>query len=144
MRIFVMLMLAFSLLAERDVSHLAVTEAMPETLIDGCVSVITGSFFYQYPTITVKGAEPIHIPLSYISGLGQERSGGWTQFAHLLAIQEGRNIYAKEPNGTELHYWRAHSLNGRKRPFRFNLGESSKKQALTNCARGTISARHDL
>ena len=144
MRILIFAVLAFSLFAERDISHLAETEAMPETLVDGCVSAITGAFVYQYPTITVQGAEPIHLPLSYVSALGRERSGGWSQLSHLSATQVNRHIYAKEPNGTELHYWRAHSIGGRKRLFRFNLAESSKEKALTNCARGTISARHDL
>ncbi len=131
------LLFCFSLLANQDPTHLAVTEGYPSFLIDGCVSAITGDYYHTCDDIVVQGAEPIRIPRTYLSSRHLEERGGWSNLEHLYANRGPEYYHTTEINGTKLAYKVA------SRNQKCNLSHRALTK-ITNCARGELSARNDL
>ncbi|MBS0620996.1 MAG: RHS repeat protein [Verrucomicrobia bacterium] len=78
---------AFSLFAD---PKLAVTEGDPASLIEGCVSAITGDLYFAQDDVVVEGYVPLRLPRYYVSGDGKEE--GWSFFNHLEATYRGGDV----------------------------------------------------
>ena len=142
---------------------LAATESDPSTLVEGCVSAITGDYFISEKDIEVTGVEPIYFKRIYLSGLSDSGNGGWrTDNYHFASCRWTRNPFisgvreayeytlylsVKEPSGVCL--WYLHGGESRKKkdqknsihlhmdPLSFNIG-------LVNSANQEISGRYNL
>ena len=92
------------------------TENAPESLVEGCVSAITGELYIVEDDLTVQAAEPIHFSRSFLSSNNE-----WSFFHHLELdyVRKGGcppEVHLKEPNGTTYYYtYPNHVWNGLKK-----------------------------
>ena len=116
--------------------HVAASRGGPSSLVDNCVSVITGDYYVHQNDYVTAGYLPIQIPRIYLSS-SINQDGGWGIKACVRARRIGDIIYINEPDGTPFRY----AWNSEKKGY--DLHYSSYSQALTNICQGQISARND-
>lgn len=146
-----LLVLVFPLFPTQPPS-LAITESLPSTLVAGFVNAITGDHYVAEEEIVVKGAFPLKIPRSYISGHGDKTLVGWQLFPHFFAgfFVEYRNdtaylkIIVKEPNGSALEFETQTYKPKKKQPIILKLKHDTVRKGLTNAGRGKISGQTNL
>lgn len=144
----------------KDPSVVAATEGELSSIVEGCVSAITGDFVVSEDDIVVRGIEPIPIGRSYVSGNGIGDIAGWHVNRQLTIT---RPIYTafldlNESNGTTLLYkypekdFKRLYLSGLKEK-KFNklegwvqleLCRKTDAYGLTNCAKDEISGKYNL
>ena len=136
---------------QNDPYELAAFGGEPSSIIGGCVSAISGDYFFSDDTLIVKGYEPIHLQNRYISRSGKKPDAGWGFFEnHLIAQLQ----VMKSPMG-KIYYLALPDKSGVKLVYTDNLMSQSKKErlqfnllgtsgGLTNCSKGEISARLNL
>ncbi|MBX7066089.1 MAG: hypothetical protein K1X28_02545 [Parachlamydiales bacterium] len=135
MRLFC-LFFCFALFAYSNEAYLSVTENDPSSLVEG-VSVITGDLYSYEEDYVVQGAEPIHLPHSFISGESVRN------FNHLTALWlsfVGR-VEVNEPNGTTLCYFKDKKDKSNKY-VAHDFTQNTK--GITNTSKGKISAQTHL
>nr|NGX50660.1 putative deoxyribonuclease RhsB [Chlamydiota bacterium] len=136
-----------------DPYELATLGGDPSSLIGGCVSAISGDYFFHKDTLVVRGHEPIRLRSSYISHRGRESGAGWNFWPnHLVATLEIHRNFMRvayvldmpEKMGIHLIYGDAprKRKKGNREHYYFSLVGSPG--GLTNCARGEIGARMNL
>ena len=82
---------------------LAVTHGSPSSLVAGCVSAITGDLTFQDEDVVARGAQPISIPLSYLSAHSQSLFYGWSRIQHATArIGSKTFVEVADRNGARL------------------------------------------
>ncbi len=116
-------------------SNLATTENHPSSLVEGCISAITGDAYVAEEDMVIAGAEPIHLRRYYISAQGM---GTWRYFNHLVVLREGDHFRVTESNGTSLVYVYD------KKTDRYLPDLKKSQKGLTNTARGKISGLTNL
>ncbi len=136
---------------QSDPYELAAFGGEPSSVIGGCVSAISGDYFFSDNTLVIRGHQPIQLTNNYISRRGEETFAGW---------QIGDNYYVanlivdKSPLG-KIYYLEVPEKSGVKLVYTDNLNSTSKEEkyrfrligtlgGLTNCSRGEISARLNL
>ena len=174
--LFLILLFASSLFAkDYDASHLnAITRGEPSTLIEGCVSALTGDYYISQADLIVPGKCPIVHQRQYISSQSFRRGGGWLFHGttHAGYCHMTDRFHVLEPDGTELIYEldkeaTAKHIKPIENPLKDIVGTTqvcnahykpktpshikeykvsswSYQKAITNCSRGQISARNDL
>lgn len=134
---------------EHNPYELSIFGGDPSAIVEGCVSAITGDYFFNQEDLVVKGHEPIVLRTRYFSGKGNRKYGGWNFFAsHLIAnlsIYKNANIgiyflEIPEKMGVRLVY-KADPV-PKKEEMHFQL--IGCPGGLTNCSTGEISARLNL
>ncbi|MCB1115408.1 MAG: RHS repeat-associated core domain-containing protein [Chlamydiia bacterium] len=127
---------------ENNFHELATFGGEPSTIIDGCVSAITGNFFLSQEDLVVSGREPIRIKREYFSGDGEDYDSGWRYFYHSLIAKKQNPIpgctllHIPEKYGFTLLYASKQTKNRKKYIVIQNYPDS-----LTNCYTGEISGR---
>jgi hypothetical protein len=138
---------AFAL--HHDPYELAAFGGEPSSIIGGCVSAISGDYFFLEDVLVVKGYEPIHLQQSYISREGKSVYSGWNLGeSHLVAIMHivkspmGNNYFLQitERSGVRLVY--TDNQLAKENQNHFIL--ISTPGGLTNCSKRDISARLNL
>src|SRR3990167_4214158 len=81
---------------EHNPYELSIFGGDPSSIVGGCVSAITGDYFFNQEDLIVKGHEPIVLQSRYFSGKRNQKYGGWNFFAsHLIAhlsVQRSPNL----------------------------------------------------
>ena len=134
----------------------------PSAVIDGCIDVITGSYFINEDDWVVNGHEPIPIRRRYLSSQAdEEKFGGWEFFFHhLVAIRECVEVETEPKrncNDEDVTYFYHYelslpekygfSLNYKTKIYSLSPTEGKYKlkepypKSLTNCFTGEIGAR---
>ncbi len=133
-----------------DAYELAAFGGEPSSIVDGCVSAITGDYLISSNLLTVRGHEPIQFDSKYFSYLGTSKLGGWGflcnhLMANLLAYRSfaGVTYYLQIPEkvGISLSYL-AYFKKMTKDRLPFILVDFPA--GLTNCFSGEIGARLNL
>ncbi|MFA5250757.1 MAG: hypothetical protein WC371_05065, partial [Parachlamydiales bacterium] len=80
-----------------------------ETMLDGCVNVLNGAFYWVKEDLIVKGAEPLILKRFYHTIDTSDYAGGLEFFPHLLLKIEPNQIFAfgQEPSGASVRYSKA-------------------------------------
>ena len=150
MRYFLLLMIWIGVFASEK-ECLAITHGEPSSIINGCVSAITGDYFINEEDIYVKGQEPISIPKVYFSRFRQATFGGWSHFKHLQIThtKDTQAFSIVDPTGAKLTYYIENLKKANKRLAKgksvwLKLSEGDYQFALTNCSNETVSARTNL
>ena len=96
-------LITFSIFASTTNQQYALTHGEPASMIEGCVSTITGGLYLNQPDIVVRGREPIEFSKQYIHKNYQNRQGGWNLFGYSVAthtrigsdflISDGKGLY---------------------------------------------------
>ena len=149
--VFLFFVQAAVLSVENDPYELAAFGGEPSSIIEGCVSAISGDYFFIEDALVVKGYEPIHLQSRYISREGERPSGGWNILEnHLIArlfvmkspMGKMYQLELRDKSGVTLIYTDNLMSQSKKDKFRYNL--LSSLGGLTNCSRGEIGARLNL
>ncbi|QVL57783.1 MAG: RHS repeat protein [Simkaniaceae bacterium] len=136
---------------QNDPYELAAFGGEPSSIIGGCVSAISGDYFFSEDVLVVKGYEPIHLQNRYISRKGDLPLGGWNFWGnhivaqlHVMMSPMGKAYHLELPDrsGVKLVYSDNLMSSSKKERFRFNL--IGAPGGLTNCSRGQIGARLNL
>lgn len=137
----------------KDPYSLAVREGEPATLVEGCVSAITGDLYLAETDAVVQGYIPLRLPRQYLSGDGKGPLVNWSFINHLEAIYRGgeteHKVTIQEPNGATFafkcgaeevydHFYR------KKHTPRFKPPSAQETPGLTNTSQGTISGHSNL
>lgn len=137
----------------KDPYSLAVTEGEPASLVEDCVSAITGDLYLTDVDALIQGYVPLRLPRQYLSGDGKGALAGWSFINHLDAIYKGEEtehkITIQEPNGSmfifkcsaEEVYGHFHK---KKHSPKFRPPAAHETPGLTNTAQGDISGRTNL
>ncbi len=122
-------------------SILTTTENVPDSIVEGVVSAVSGDIYLSEEDLVIQGVEPVRIRKSYIS---QKGSGTWSTAQHLIAQRRLAFAMVPETNGTMIGYRYERDKKDHKmlhfKPL--DLGQDGK--GLTNTARGFLSAQTNL
>lgn len=155
--------LSFNLTADEDTPYYqASIGGDPNSYVDGCVSVVSGSLVLQAPKIIVQGKEPIEITKRYVSLLNdyiltptnrRRQFVGWSNMDHLLAeartpvgkIEYGQIgpiwIEFTDPSGIKLMF--SEPKMGEKTDW-LTLDTTGFKRGISNTLSGEMGAKHNL
>ncbi len=136
---------------ENDPYQLAAFGGEPSSIIEGCVSAISGDYFFIEDALVVKGYEPIHLQSRYISREGERTDAGWSLFDHHLVaylrvdkspLGKMYQLELRDKSGVTLIY--NDNLSSRSKEKRHYFQLLGSIGGLTNCSRGEIGARLNL
>ncbi len=129
----------------------AATDGDPGAVMGGCVNGITGDFIFGKEDLVVKGAVPLVLRRSYVSGNGSGRDSGWQFLPHFIIecpYYEQRkrltsHIIVTEPSGSSMMYafWNERKENAW---VKLTAMQGRHSIGLTNNSSGTISGRTNL
>lgn len=150
-RLLFVLTFALFLSANEQNQTLALTHGEPSSLVEGCVSAITGGLYLNQADVVVKGAEPIEFTRQYVSDHYMDTHIGWhfcgissashLKFGIYFLISDGRGIYL-DFYIDDLH--KANELIKKKQVFPLVLAPGWLDAAISNSANHEISARTNL
>ncbi|MCB1118110.1 MAG: RHS repeat protein, partial [Chlamydiia bacterium] len=150
-RILFAMAIAFSLNANEQTQTLALTHGEPSSMVEGCVSAITGGLYLNQADIVVKGAEPITFTRQYVSDHYLSTYRGW-QFCGISSashIKIGINFLINDGRGIYLDFYindlnKAEKLRKKKQAIPLVLDPGWLNAAISNSANHEISARTNL
>jgi YD repeat-containing protein len=137
----------------KDPYSLAVTEGEPATLVEGCVSAITGDLYLTEEDALIQGYVPLRLPRQYLSGDGKGTLASWSFTNHLKATYKGgeteHKITVQEPNGSTFIFKCPaeevyNHFQKKKHPPKFRPPSAHETPGLTNTAQGEISGHSNL
>ena len=141
-----------TLFCEQNIYQQASNYGDPSSIINGCVSAITGKLCRNEVDLTVKGEEPIEISRYYMQSHRWNGRGGWRFGKPCKAIYYPRqeSFQVEYDRGLTLIFYLKESrksikkLIAQKKPIPLKLSKRPLNVAMSNTAMHQISARTNL